>query len=174
MGSHEKPLVQQAVLPHCAAALAADAGRSQFVGRVFHQIRTPRNIAARRRQAAARILDQRTGHKIRSDLCRLDLLDKLAIAVVHHDDGMRIGCAHGFADLPDLRAGQRLAHCVPAAALDKHQLDVVILRRLGDRGQVRHSVLQIDLLITDAVALHAAAVVAGDCILQRVVRRTCD
>ena len=45
-------------------------------------------------------------------------------------------------------------------------------QRGTDRRQIGNAVLQIDLLIADAVALHAAAVIAGNGILKGVVRRS--
>ena len=174
MRREKQALIQQAVLSHRAAALAADARRGQFVRGVLHQIRTARDIAAGRGQAAARVFDQRAGNQIRADLGRLDLLDKLAIAVVHQDCSLRIGLPHSRADLPDLCAGQGFAHRIAAAALDKHQLDLVILCGCGDSGQVGQAVLQIDLFVADAIAFHAAAIIAGNGVLQRVVCRTGD
>ena len=174
MRRQEQALVQQAVLPHRAAALAADARRGQLIGGVFHQIRAAGNIAAGRGQSAARIFDQRPCNDVRADLRRLDILDELTVAVIHHDRSLRVCLPHGLADLPDLRAGQGLAHRITAAALDEHQLDVLVLCRLGDRGQVGRAVLEVNLLVADAVALHAAAVVAGDRVLERVIGGTGD
>ena len=174
MRRHEQALIQQAVLTHRTAAFAADAGCGQLVGGVLHQIGTACNIAAGRGQAAARVLDERACDDVRTDLRRLDLLSKFAVAVIDHDGRGRVDLAHGLTNFADFLDRKRLADAVAAAALDKHQLDILICRRCLDGRQVRLAVLEVNLPVADAVALHAAAVIAGDGVLQRVIRRSGD
>ena len=66
MRRQEQALIQQAVLPHRAAAVAADAGRGQLVGGVLDQVRAARDVAARGREAAARVLDERARDDVRA------------------------------------------------------------------------------------------------------------
>ena len=172
MRRQEQALIQQAVLPHRTAAFAADAGCGQLVGGVLDQIGTACNIAAGRGQTAARVLDERACDDVRTDLCRLDLLGEFAVAVIDHDGRSRIDLTHGLADFADFLNGKRLADAVAAAALNEYQLDILICRRCLDGRQVRLAVLEVNLLVADAVAFHTAAVIAGDGVLQRVIRRS--
>ena len=174
MRRHEQALIQQAVLTHRTAAFAADAGCGQLIRGVLDQIRTTCNIAAGRSQTAARVLDKRACDDVRTDLRRLDLLSEFAVAVIDHDGRSRIDLTHGLADSADFLNGECLADAIAAAALDEYQLDILICRRCLDGRQVRLTVLEVNLPVADAVALHAAAVIAGDGVLQRVIRRSGD
>ena len=172
MRRHEQTLKQQTVLPHCAAAFTADAGRGQLVGCVFDEISAAGDIAARGGKTAAGVFDERTGDDICADLRGLDFLGEFSVAVIDHNGSARVDLTHNLADLADLLDGKRLAHGVAAAALNEYELNVFVPCRHTDRRQIGNAVLQVDLLIADAVALHAAAVIAGNGILKGVVRRS--
>ena len=99
-------------------------------------------------------------------------IGEFSVAVINHNGSARVDLTHNLADLADLLDGKRFAHGVAAAALNEYELNVFVPCRLTDRRQIGNAVLQIDLLIADAVALHAAAVIAGNGILKGVVRRS--
>ena len=58
--------------------------------------------------------------EVRADRARLDLLDKLSVAIVHKTDAFRLLTMDAVAQCPDLIHCDRWAPAVSAAALNQH------------------------------------------------------
>ena len=116
MRSQEKSLIELAssVTQGCAH-LAAQTGSSQTVGSVLYQIGTADNITAGRSQAATQILNQRACHQISTNLGRLLLFDKLAVAVVDKADNIRVSFLCSTADTADFSNVNSLTFAAVAA-----------------------------------------------------------
>ena len=116
MRSKEKSLIELAssVTQGCAH-LAAQTGSGKTVGSVLYQIRTADNITAGRSQTAAQILNQRACHQVSTNLGRLLLLDKLAVAVVDKADNIRVSFLRSAADTADFSNVNSLTFAAVAA-----------------------------------------------------------
>ena len=172
-GAHEQlPVVAQG-----AANLPAGARGGQAVGAQLHQIPAARDIAAGGGDAAAGVLNEGAGDDVRPHGQGLLPLHKLAVAVVHHDNGVRrlaLGNLHNGGDVLHPQGG---AQAVAPGALDVNHL---VLR--GDAPlhglQVGGAVgAQGQLLVVDAELLQRAGLLpalhANDA-LDGVIRRTGD
>ena len=106
--------------------LATKPWRSQAIRRILHQIRTAHNIATSRSQATAQILNQGASHNICAHLGRLLLLNKLAVAVVHIGDYIRINFLGSSNNAANFCHADGLAQAaVAAGALDMHHFGVL-------------------------------------------------
>ena len=153
------------------AHLGAHARGRQPVGAQLHKVGAPGDVAARGRDAAARVLDEAAGHQVGPRLHGLAHLRELAVAVVHHHDDVRLRGLRRAADGLDVRKAQRLAQGIAAAALDVAHLRALAFLR--DQREVGPAVLQRGLVVLHAPLEQAAvALVArqADDAQQRVVR----
>ena len=163
--------IPQAVLR--AAQIPADAGRSEAVAALFDKVLTARNVAARRGDAAAGVLDEAARHDVRAEGDGLGGLGELAVAVVHENHRVRVGFAGGVRDLLNRGKVKRIALGVAAAALDVYHRGGPGL--LGDQvivgGEVRQ---QRALIVVHAKLPQRAAALArvsdADDAFQRVIR----
>ena len=163
--------IPQAVLR--AAQVPADAGRSEAVAALFDKVLTARNVAARRGDAAAGVLDETARHDVRAEGDGLGGLGELAVAVVHENHRVRVGFACGVRDLLNRGKVKRIALGVAAAALDVYHRGGLGL--LGDQvivgGEVRQ---QRALVVVHAKLPQRAAALArvsdADDAFQRVIR----
>ena len=80
---------QLSVLTERRADLSAEAGYGGSVGAFLDKIRLARYVAAVFGYSAAGVLYERARHYIRADLHGLDALDKLAVAVIDKNYGIR-------------------------------------------------------------------------------------
>ena len=89
MGRVEYAHKQFSVLTERRADLSAESGYRGSVGAFFNEIRLTRYVAAVFGYSAAGVLYERARHYIRADLHGLDALDKLAVAVIDKNYGIR-------------------------------------------------------------------------------------
>ena len=132
---------QQAIDVLGAAALPADSRAGQPHGSRLHQILPANDVSAGGGNSAAGVLNQGTGHNVGSYLRGLDVLHKLAVAVVHEHQNIRIGPLGGFNDLADLPHGQRRTEGIAPGALDHQELCMGLLHRPADFGDIRTEIL---------------------------------
>ena len=108
-----------------SAHLAAKSRRGQAIGSVLHQISTANDITAGGSEATAQILNQGAGHNIRAHLRGLLLLDKLAVAVVHISDDIRISFLGGGDNATNLLHANGLTQAaIATGALNMHHLSI--------------------------------------------------
>ena len=128
------------------------------------------DVAADGGQTAAGVLDERADDHIRADVAGLNGLDKLAVAVVHHAEHVRLALFAKADQLADACDGERRTHGVALAALDRDEL-CFLIDRGADAVEVEAAVgQQIDLAVGHAVLRQRAGGGAdADDLLQRVV-----
>ena len=124
---HEKPLEEHPVVAQSCPALASDPRNSEPAGRFFHKLLFPADIAASGGKSPARVLDKGARDQIRTDLCRLCLLRKLAVAVVDEYPYRGVLSPYGCNDLPYLRDGESLPARLSGRSLDKDCSDIPVL-----------------------------------------------
>ena len=114
--------------------------------------------------------DEAADDHIRPDVRRLDALDELAVAVVHHDLDVRLDLLAEANQLPNLLHGEARAGGVALGALDGDELGALV--DLGTDGIVVEGAvgLQVRLGVGNTVLLQRAlALPDADDLLQRVI-----
>ena len=147
----EEALVQSGVHRQGRADVLAEARRAEPVETPVHAGLCPRDIPAGGRDAAARVLDERSDDHVSTDIRGFDGLRELTVAVVHHDEDVRLQIFDEPDEFPDLFDRERRAHLVALGPLDGDEF-----RLLVDRGSdalpVEGPVVQkVDLAVRDAV-----------------------
>ena len=107
MRRHKQTLIQKTVVAERRAALATYTGRCEAHGSSVDKLLPPRDISARRRNAAAGIFDERAGDQIRAKIGRLYNIRKLAVAVIDHNDRRGIDGLYRGAYFAYLLHGER-------------------------------------------------------------------
>ena len=171
-GAWKKAQIHFTVHVQRTADFLAHTNAGQTLGALLHQIFSAGDVSAGAGNAAAHVLDHRADHQVAVRLYRLLCLHELSVAVVHHDDGIRIGTAHDLRQPADLRNGQRRTQRVATGALDvRHPRplygichSVIVWRAV--RQQRDLSVLYAEVLQRTALGITGQT----DDALQRVVR----
>ncbi|MNI62700.1 hypothetical protein D3C73_1180310 [compost metagenome] len=86
MRRHEQPLIEPPGRSEHRPYFAADSRRGQPVGCQFYEVAASADITAGLGNPAPRVLDQRAGYQICTDLRRLKRFGKFAVAVIHEHD----------------------------------------------------------------------------------------
>ena len=146
----EQAHIERAVLAERRPHFTAKARGRHPVGAELDQICAPRDIAARRRNAAARIFNERARDQIGAHGKRLTFLHKLTIAVIHHHDHIRLDRLDGPHNLADLPNAQAWPQGIAARALDIDHFGARI-NRCANGGEIRQAILpQLRLAVADA------------------------
>ena len=114
----EQSLIEGLVKPQAGSYLTSQTRGGQAVGCAVDAVLSSGDVSADRRQSAARILDEGTNDEVSADLSWFLFLYKLTVAVVHHDDGIRIGLTNQLHHLFDVLNKQGRAQRVAAGTLD--------------------------------------------------------
>ena len=122
----EQSLIEGLVKPQAGSYLTSQTRGGQAVGGAVDAVLSSGDISADRRQSAARILDERPHHHIRSHVGRLHPLHKLAVAVIHHTDDIRLPFLDKGDQLTDPLYRQGRPGGVPLGTLDCHQFRLLI------------------------------------------------
>ena len=172
-GGEEEALIQLGQQAQIGADLPAQAGGGQTAGTAVDEVGPAADIAAGGGQTAAGILDEAAYDHVRAHVGRLPQLGKLAVAVVHHADDIRLALLTEGDQLTDLIHGEAGAGGVALGALDGDELGlfmdggpntVIVKAAVGQ---------QIHLPVGNAVLLERAGGGAdADDLLERVIRRT--
>ena len=152
MRREKEPLEQEAVIAEGGTALPPDAGRREAEGGALHQLRTPGNVAASRRNAAARVFDQGTCDQVHPHMSGLQLFRELAVAVVAEDADVRPVFPDKGRKSADVINAERFPVGIAAGALQDHRFHAFLLQGLPNGGQIRLAgTVQLHLGIADAV-----------------------
>ena len=135
------------------------------------EIRATGEIAARRREPAAHVLDQRAGDDVRTGFERLALFHQLAVAVVDEHDRLGRSAADRLGDRRDRVDRERGAHGISARALDEHHGRPLRAHRLAQRREIGVAVRHARHLGIAHAARDERVRRRRDRMPQRVVRR---
>ena len=142
-----------AVLAERGSDLTAEPRRRHAIGAQLHQIGAARDIAARRRNPAAGIFDERARNQICAHTERLFLLDKFPIAIIHHHDYIRFDRLDCLRHSANLRNAQARAQRIAARTLEIDHFGRLINRGTNSRKVRQAALPQLHLTVMDPIIL---------------------
>ena len=167
-------LVEGLVAVHIRADFRPDGRRGQAAGDALDEGALADDVPARGGDAAAGIFDQRPDGDVGAALRRLRLFDKFAVTVVDEDAAFKAAFPHEGAGGGDLFLAERVSPFIAARALNEHDLDGRVRKPRTDAVIVELPFRQIAFFEGNAVVGQRADALAGDHLVQGVVRVTGD
>ena len=98
MGCQEESFEERTVGSGIGTHFSTKARCSPHIGAAFHQVFSAADIGTGRSQTAAGVFNEGTGCNIGTQFNRLFFIGKLAVAVIHKADGVRIFSLHCIND----------------------------------------------------------------------------
>ena len=170
----EQPLIKTRITAFVRAYFGAQRRRGKPLADELHKLFFARDIAARRRDASADIFDERSRDEVGAHRRGLRLLDKLAVAIVHQNQGVRAYFFDKRDHLADGGDAQRAAPLIAAAPTCEYRLYSAFFQRFFDAFVIKHGGKTVEFKVYH-LKIHAEffqrpAVFPRDDVRQSVVR----